>query len=1268
MRLLNTNDIAVWANTVDCKYHLPHLIRKLILATIENNSIKNIHFPYGEEVQTGGFDGELYSESENMFVPLGNSVWEFGTTSIKGKKANEDYEKRKQNPLGKDPSNTTYVNINAKKYRDKNQWIVEKKNEGFWKDVKYFDAIDIEQWLELAPTVELWLAEKLRKPTLGIYTVEEYWKQWSENKSVKIVPELLLGDSRLKEIETVKSFLVNKDEILYIKSITTDEALVFPLAVIKQFKDEISIEQFIVIDNKKSFNQFIQSDKPLIILIKFKVESIELRAAVQKGHKIIVPINLSEEINTNNKIQLPIVTRETYELGLKKMGIDSEQSRILTKTSGRNISVLKRLLKYDDVTKPKYLDSISITDIIPMLLVNRFSENCDGDIEIIEQLTGKSFTEYIQFLRILVNLEDSPVYYIDGIWRLVSPTDTWLYFAKYITQQDLENFKDLTLIVLVEITHKLTLPAEARNNYILKPEYKTKYSSRLREGFCESLTVISVFGHDYGLNSIPNISYFVDHIIQRILEKDVLVWRSLSTHLMLLAEASPNVFLNNLEKKINDKSIASFFEIESNFLGSSSNDLAPLLWCLDVMAWFPEHLMRVSKALCEIIVISPNSFPTTNTPFNSLQSIYRPWYPQTNTIAENRIKILVTLVKKYPDTLYGLLYSMIGTRHDTAFHTPRPKWRLFSELREIRVSQREVSYMRGFCIENIVEMSKNKVNRILSLIELLDNIEWDKIDVALNTIETALDFKDENKKQIYHKFRKLIGNHRSHPDTRWSLPTNILDKIEQSALKFRPEDDILNDSYLFEEHSPEFIEGKQESDFRKLDEEILSRRLQFVEAVLDKYGMNKIFDLASQIEDPYLYGHVLALSEKLSEENKWAVYKLIESEDKKSLALVSSFIRISENRTNLKTQTNVLNDLIESGISTQGIVCFLDSLWCKIDLWKFILNLNNIEVDKLYWQKQLSLINTESVEELFFALNKLQQYNKSFTFLNTLGWGVYKHKDILTSDKVLSALESISFENFDDTSHFDHSRFSNILDFLYLKNDYDLERGAKIEMKFIYIFTGGLHSPKPQNLYKLMSQKPDEYFGILSQVYLPEKDELREIELRKNKKNPNHQAVIRAAYEIFDSFGHIPSLKQDGSIDSKVLKEWVDAVRNLASENFKTIITDVCLGKLLGKYPINMHESKGFSTEIYDLIEEINTDQIKSGFENQIRNNLSFTSRGALDGGDIERYRAEFFNGLFEETKYTHPNVSQIFKNLKEEYLYQAKREDENALLRSLEY
>lgn len=308
-----------------------------------------------------------------------------------------------------------------------------------------------------------------------------------------------------------------------------------------------------------------------------------------------------------------------------------------------------------------------------------------------------------------------------------------------------------------------------------------------------------------------------------------------------------------------------------------------------------------------------------------------------------------------------------------------------------------------------------------------------------------------------------------------------------------------------------------------------------------------------------------------------------------------------------------------------------------------------------------------SKEELFYALEKLHQYNKPLTFLNTLGWGACIHKDTLTSDEVLSALEKVSFANLDDSSHFVDYHFKNLLDFLYSKNDYDIERAAKIEMKFIFAFTGDSYISKPQNLYKLMSQKPDEYFSILSQVYLPNEDELREAEMQKVKENPNYQKILEAGWEILDSFNLIPSLQEDGSLDSEILKKWVNEVRELAEKNHRVKITDRCIGKLLAKYSINMKENKGFPVEIYYVIEEIRTDEIKDAFQMQILNNLGFTSRGAFEGGDIEKFKANFFNSLSKETEITHSNVSVIFRSLRDKYVSQAKWEDEDALSRSLE-
>lgn len=1266
MRLLNTTDLELWAETTECKYHLPHLIRKLIIATVGIDSIKSIQFPYGEEVQTGGYDGELLTSSENLFVPIGESVWEFGTTNKKKAKADEDYEKRKNNPLAKDPKITTYVNINGKKYRDKRIWVNEKVADNFWKDVRYIDAVDIDQWLELAPSVELWLAEKLGKPTFGIYTIEEYWRLWSDNKKVEILPQIVAGNSRNQEIEKVKLFLQNEDSVLYIKSITKDEALIFPVAIIEQMDSHEKIGfsvKMVIVDNRESFNRLIQSNTPLIIIVKFKAESTDITGAIHRSHKLIVPLSPSDEIS-QEKIDLPIVSSNDFEKGLTDMGIDSEQARLLTKNTGRNISVLRRTLELDYI-QPKWVENINIVDIIPILLVNRFSEFNVGDKEIIELLFGKSYSEYEKFLKSLLNQEDTPIYHINGVWRLISPTDIWIYVGKYISKDDFEKFQSTCLNVLSEILSKYSLPLNKRGNFLQTSDRAPKYTYNIKEGLCETLGIIATLGNKYGIDGINSHESYVDNIINQILGKDVSIWRSLSSNLMILAEASPNVFLNNLERIISEKSVVAFFEEEKGFL-HTSNDLSPLLWCLNTIGWMPEHLMRVSVALCELINLSPDKFPTSNTPYDTFISIYRFWYPQTNASAEERKKILEILLKKFPDILNNIIFNMLDSKHDTAMHIPRPKFRLFSELRSIRVTYNEISYLRRFCVDNIIELSLNNSDRIIVLIKLLNNIDWDKINDVLKAIESGLVFDSEIKNNIYQEFRKFIGRHRSYPDAEWTLSEDILKVIEATAIKFQTDDYIINEKYLFEEFHPTLLEGKNDDDYEKQEQEILEKRKEFVEKVIANYKIDKIFELADRVEHSNLYGYTMANMNSITAENKLKVYQLVDSDNSKLISLVNNYIRACEYLTNRETQLDILNKLIEHGISNIGIVKFLLSLRNSIELWEYIQDMQNEEIESLYWKSQQGYIFIDEKKDLLFALEKLYRFKKSIVFLNTLGINIRKdYENNISSEEILTLLEKVILTDFEDDNQLDFNNFENILEKLYSKNDYDEERGAKVEMKFYFIFKG-YHSPKPHNLFKLMSKKPTEYMGILSQIYLPDDEKLRNEELEKINQNENSQSIYEFSYQIFDTFNYIPSLKPDGTLDEEELNLWIEEVRIIAKDNHRERITDSCIGKLLAKYPINMPENKGFHNGIYNIIENINTESIKSAFHMQISNNLGFTSRGAYDGGNIERYRASYFNNLFEETKITHPNVSLIFKNLKDRYIEEGVLADEDAILRSL--
>jgi hypothetical protein len=68
--------------------------------------------------------------------------------------------------------------------------VDKKKEESKWKDVRAFDAVDLEQWLEVSVSAQVWMGEKLGIPTDQCQSLEDYWKIWSETAKPAISPKI----------------------------------------------------------------------------------------------------------------------------------------------------------------------------------------------------------------------------------------------------------------------------------------------------------------------------------------------------------------------------------------------------------------------------------------------------------------------------------------------------------------------------------------------------------------------------------------------------------------------------------------------------------------------------------------------------------------------------------------------------------------------------------------------------------------------------------------------------------------------------------------------------------------------------------------------------------------------------------------------------------------------------------------------------------------------------------------------------------------------
>jgi hypothetical protein len=71
--------------------------------------IGRTEFASEEAVQLGGWDGILKVNKGNEFIPEGQSGWGLGTNRDTKAKADGDYEKRKEDSLGLNPAETTFV-------------------------------------------------------------------------------------------------------------------------------------------------------------------------------------------------------------------------------------------------------------------------------------------------------------------------------------------------------------------------------------------------------------------------------------------------------------------------------------------------------------------------------------------------------------------------------------------------------------------------------------------------------------------------------------------------------------------------------------------------------------------------------------------------------------------------------------------------------------------------------------------------------------------------------------------------------------------------------------------------------------------------------------------------------------------------------------------------------------------------------------------------------------------------------------------------------
>ena len=1262
MELITYEDLTRWADTIESESLLPRLIALLIYETAPLST--KIDMPWGSATRLGGYDGKVICAEGTHFVCEGNSVWELGTNKNCKKKADDDYRKRKSNPLGIDPGECTFYFVTNRVWTKKDDWAHQKRSEGYWKDVIAYDATTLSQWLSLAPVTSRWLASRKgmsKIPADGVLTAEEYLKEWCTGPDgIKLQPGCVTA-GRSAEKEQLLTALKGEASLISIKAPSREEAIAFAIASADTFEEEEEKRKFfsrtLIVDEAAIYRQlstnFLSSH---IFIPRFNAANC-LSQGVTKGHYVIRPLGMEDR---SERVTFSLPPIDPYELlhTLQESGLSFDNAQKLSRGSGRNISVLRRLIGFpSDKTKWELRDDTR--DLLPALLVGCWDGTNNSDRRLIERVSAMSYDDYEERLYQWKNFEDAPLVEVDRLWRLNSPIDVWNKIGCLLSPPKLDLLKECFKIAFDIDNSAAEAKLESASGHDVNNN--NGCSGFAKEGLTQSLIlIIKISGTSFSYGQ-----QWVDEIISKLLSNaSGKAWIALGRYLPLIAEASPESFLKTVEESLSetDPAIMEMFDANRSSFGITHSGL---LWALEGLAWFPDYLLRVSQILLQLWELDPGG-QNANRPLNSLLGIFMPWHPQTLASSNGRLGALRLLTRRNERYAWELLERLLPTGGSmTAEDSYKFRWRVFDQSTEVNVTYKELSESYTAIIDLLLELFDGPEDKYCKLVEAVQYLcPWDRKKVIEWAKERGATLR-QVKYCTVHTLRDVLHNHRSYPDANWALPESDLVELEDLYRILQPKDVIRRNLWLFDTFQVDFPEGSQynpdnwEEEFKKRREREGKERRAALGEIIREKGIEKALEVRGQVKMPRVLGSTLA--DLICQEEDIEEICTCLNDDQETIDFAYGFVLRkleSEGKVWVKT---LIATLQKKAFSDYAIANILVPIAPSKELWAYVSTLGP-GVEDEYWRYMNQSPYPNSMQDRVYTIKTLISHDKMALAIQL---ALYPEKNIPTElltallDRVLS-LNSLVANNIDGYE------VQELIKDLESRDDADLRAVIWIEiesaaMKQYYC----TRRPQLKTLEREMISDPGLFVDVLkwSQSQRGCESPLVKDVLDEDKDNLFRYHLMHV---IFDYWKSIPGMREDQSIDRTTLESWVEKVRALGESEDILDCVDDRIGLILSRYP---RKSPYWPEEhIFEIIDQVNSRRLNEGYQVGLFNSGGATVRGAYDGGDIERNRAAYFEDLESSYRMKFPVVAGIFKQLKEEYLHFAHSADRSAELTRFEY
>lgn len=1256
--LVNASDLTSWAERRESQGQLPRVVRDLVLATAEY--AERVVFSADEGVQLPGWDGIVDAPQGNAFVPNGLSAWEVGTDKDVKRKANRDYAKRTKDPLGLDPSETTFVFVTPRFWIKKREWAAEKQEEGVWREVRVYDAEDLTTWLEFAPGVHIRLSTLTGKHPEGASALRDFWEGWAGVAVVPMSAELIIS-GRQKEAEHVIEWLRGPISSVGLRAESKEEALAFFAASLYRtpaVEQEAYYARSIVVEDRAAWRQLAGYGEGLVLIPRFDVQDTDVILA---GHHVLVPLGRSEGCRSVGIKELSRPRRDEAREALLGMGLSTERAENLATLIRRSPMALRRRLSaVPQVKRPGWADPPAARCLLPAMLAGAWEGTNDADREVVAKLARGPYSEVEEDLIRWATQPDPPVRQVGSTWFVSSKEDSWLLLAESLTPEDLDVFEEAVLGVLGEIRPSLDMPDEQR--WAAGAYGKSlPHSGPLRKGVAETLALIGASSETPQFSTANATTERASAIVRRLLERandDWRMWASISDELPLLAEAAPGVFLKAVDQSTTgDRVVLVDLFRDPGPFGSSPH--TGLLWALETLAWAPEHLGYASQLLARLAALDPDPGSRyVSRPLRSLQEVFLLWFPQTKADPIRRLRVIDAVRRREPEIAWQLMCNILP-EVTGGFSTPNfsPRWRDWAPEEPPKVTYGEIWAAIAAIVERLLEDVGTDGGRWRDLIERIDDLPNEQHDAVVDRLMSIdiVSFDRDAKTQVRNSLREVVSKHREFPDAHWVMSSKHVHRLQDAYERFEPEDPVSRHAWLFSDH-PGLLEPSGE-DWRVEREKLESARVEAAREVYEKGGLDRLLELAARADRPGELGTILGTKEILTvDDEDRLLHRTLGSPDNLHDNLAPRYIFSRTFSSGWQWVDGKLSGDASIAWFPQQRAQFFLGLPFGSRCWDRLEATEDEEAIRLYWSN-VSPYGLENSEDCGRAVDELAHHGRPHAAIDLIHLYLMNgDKACVTNEKIVELLEgAVSKQPGKAVSRATFGRHvADLLDHLEGSAEVEESRIANLEWAYLTLFG---HGGRPARiLHRELSRDPSFFAEIITLVFKAEDEERRE----PSQKDRNR---ARLAYKLLDTWHSVPGRDENGSINAGALRTWVDQARQATRTASRGTVGDLKLGEVLAHAPDGA-DGTWPDVAVRDLIDDLSAEDLERGMEIGIFNKRGVYSKSLDEGGKQERQLADKYRSYADSLADEWPRTAAMLRRISDRYVSDARREDVKAELR----